>query len=116
MTTQTRTTAEIIQHHLEAVGAKDFDAILSDYADSAVVITQDGVFEGKAAVTEFWKGFITLLTPEFLGAFEVTKLESIGDVGYFTWKSGAAVPLGADTLVCGNGLISVQTVAAYIPS
>ena len=38
----------IFQHHAEALGAEDIDAIVSDYDDDAIVMTPDGVLRGKA--------------------------------------------------------------------
>jgi ketosteroid isomerase-like protein len=34
-----RTPHEIFQHHAEALGAEDVDAIVSDYADDAIFMT-----------------------------------------------------------------------------
>ncbi|MDA1175362.1 MAG: nuclear transport factor 2 family protein [Chloroflexi bacterium] len=116
MTTQARSTADILSHHLESVVAKDIDALLSDYASDAVLLTPDGTFTGKEAIGKFFTGFAQLLTPEFLGNFALTRQEIVGDIAYIVWNSGAAVPLATDTLVCGNGLINTQTIAAYMPS
>ena len=45
-----RTPQEVFQHHAEALGAEDIDAIVSDYADDAIFITPDGVLRGKDGV------------------------------------------------------------------
>lgn len=116
LTTQPRSTADILSHHLESVVAKDIDAIMSDYANDAVVFAPDGTFAGKDAIAKFFTGFVQVLTPEFLGNFALTRQEIIGDIAYIVWNSGDAAPLGTDTLVCGNGLINTQTVAVYMPS
>lgn len=65
------TTAEVFGHHLEAVGAADFDAIMSDYADDAIVFTQNGVFRGTEEIKGFFSGMMPMLTPEFMETFSV---------------------------------------------
>ena len=40
------TTADVLGHHMEAMGAGDGEAILSDYADDATLLTPNGVFNG----------------------------------------------------------------------
>ena|SRR3712207_1888524 len=42
-----RTAQEVFQHHAEALGAEDIDAIVSDYADDAIFMTPEGVLRGK---------------------------------------------------------------------
>ena len=41
-----RSPQEVFQHHAEALGAGDLDAIVDDYSDDAVFITPDGVLRG----------------------------------------------------------------------
>jgi ketosteroid isomerase-like protein len=101
---------------MESMVAKDVEALASDYADDAVIFTPDGLIEGKAAIAEFFTGFIQLLTPGFMAGFELPRQDIVGDVAYITWKSGDAAPLGTDTLICSNGKIAQQTFAAYMPS
>ena len=36
------TTQEVVNHHLQALGARDLSAILEDYTDESVVIMPDG--------------------------------------------------------------------------
>lgn len=42
---------------------------MTDYTDDAVLLNPDGTIEGKRAITEFFTGFMTLLTPEFPANF-----------------------------------------------
>ena len=56
------------------------------------------------------------MTPEFIAGFKILRQDVAGDFAYQTWKSGAAVPLGTDTIIVRDGLITVFTFAAYIPS
>src|SRR5918996_4726837 len=47
-----RTSQEVFQHHGEALGAEDLDAIVADYADDAVFITREGVVRGKDGIRQ----------------------------------------------------------------
>ncbi|PZC47510.1 MAG: Ketosteroid isomerase-like protein [Chloroflexi bacterium] len=114
--TESRSALEVLNHHDEAMVAKDIDSVLSDFAEDAVILGPDGPIKGKEAIREFFAGFAQLLTPEFIAAFEITRQGAAGDVAYQTWKSGTAVPLGTDTLVVRDGLITTMTFAAYMPS
>lgn len=45
-----RTPEQIIAHHFATIAAGDLDAVMSDYADDAVVITAAGITRGKAGI------------------------------------------------------------------
>src|SRR5918996_5674579 len=47
-----RTSQEVFQHHGEALGVEDLDAIVADYADDAVFITREGVVRGKDGIRQ----------------------------------------------------------------
>jgi ketosteroid isomerase-like protein len=48
-----RSPQEVFQHHAEALGAGDLDAIVDDYSDDAVFITPDGIMRGKDGIDTF---------------------------------------------------------------
>jgi ketosteroid isomerase-like protein len=105
-----RTPQEVFQHHAEALGAEDLDAIVSDYADDAIFITPEGVLRGKDAVREAF----AKLTSEVPGAeWELPTQIYEDDILLLEWKAtstGAKVEDGIDTFVFSDGLIRVQTV------
>jgi len=105
-----RTPQEVFQHHAEALGAEDIDAIVEDYADGAIFITPDGVLRGKDGVR---RAFETL-TSELPGAEWELPTQIYEDDGLLLeWKatsSAAKVEDGIDTFVFRDGLIRVQTV------
>ena len=106
----TRTPQEIFQHHVEALGAEDLDAIVEDYADDAVFITPDGVRRGR---DEIRGGFEKLISdvPGADWTLPTTTFE--GDVLFLEWTATSAnsrVEDGIDTFVFRDGLIQTQTV------
>ena len=105
-----RTPQEVFQHHVEALGAEDIDAIVSDYADDAIFITPEGALRGKDGVREaFGK-----LTSEVPGArWELPTQIYEDDILLLEWKAtspDSKVEDGIDTFVFRDGLIRVQTV------
>jgi ketosteroid isomerase-like protein len=105
-----RTPQEVFQHHAEALGAEDIDAIVSDYADDAIFITPDGVLQGKDGVRQAFEK----LTSEVPGAeWELPTQIYEDDVLLLEWKAtstSSKVEDGIDTFVFRDGLIRVQTV------
>ena len=105
-----RTPQQVFQHHAEALGAEDIDAIVSDYADDAIFITPDGAVRGKDAV----RAAFEKLTSELPGAdWELPTQLYEDDILLLEWKATSAssrVEDGIDTFVFRDGLIRVQTV------
>ena len=108
------TTEEVLGRHLGAIVATDVDEIMTDFADDAVLFSPDGTLEGKAAIAEFFKGFMALLTPEFLANFVMGSQQINGDYGYKTWSVTGAVPLGTDSFHVVDGKIQMQSFAAHM--
>lgn len=105
-----RTPQEVFQHHAEALGAEDIDAIVSDYADDAVFITPNGVLRGKDGIRE---AFVKLTSEVPSAEWELPTQLYQDDVLLLEWKATSAsskVEDGIDTFVFRDGLIRVQTV------
>ena len=110
MASTTRTPQEIFQHHVEALGAEDLDAIIDDYADDAVFITPDAVRRGR---DEIRGGFEKLISDVPGAAWTLPTQTFEGDVLFLEWTATSAnsrVEDGIDTFVFRDGLIRVQTV------
>ena len=106
----TRTPQEIFQHHAQALGAGDLEAIVEDYADDAVFITPAGTLEGKDGIR---KAFTQLLADVPNAAWDLPTQIYVGDVLFLEWKatsSATKVEDGIDTFVFREGLIRTQTV------
>jgi uncharacterized protein (TIGR02246 family) len=98
-------TAEILEHHMAALAAGDVDAIMSDYADDAVLISGTNTLRGREAITQMFKGVAA--NPPKLHE-DVRTVE--GDVAYIAWHSDH-IAFGTDTFVVRDGRIVYQTVA-----
>lgn len=105
-----RSPREVFQHHAEALGAEDIDAIVSDYADDAIFVTPEGVLRGKDGVRQ---GFEKLTSDVPGASWELPTLVYEDDILLLEWKATSAhskVEDGIDTFVFRDGLIRVQTV------
>ena len=111
-----RTTAEVLGHHMESMGAGDFDGLLSDYAEDAIILTPMGVFRGTEAISGFFSGFMANLPDGFMEGFVLDVQEVDGEYAYIVWHSVDVAPLGTDTFRVVAGKIVMQTFAAYMPS
>ena len=101
-------TESTITRHLNAI-SHGVEAIVADYDEGSVLITQDAEFRGPGEIRRFFEGFMADATPELLAAFAVTRLETHGEIGYLLWKAEPFVRLATDTFVVRNDRIFAQT-------
>jgi predicted SnoaL-like aldol condensation-catalyzing enzyme len=104
-----RTPEEVFTHHAQSLGAEDLEAIMMDYADSAILINPSGVRRGKDAIRKFFADLLQALPKAQWGV----KTIYAGDVLFLEWTADSArasVSDGVDTFIFQNGLITLQTV------
>jgi ketosteroid isomerase-like protein len=112
MKPESNDTEAVVRHHLQAfVEQQGLDAILTDYADDACFLSERRAYCGKAAIREFFDGFIAAFPPQAYGRFVLRQLRVRGDLAYITWSAGPEMPLGTDTFVVRQGRIVSQTFA-----
>src|SRR5579864_1565227 len=117
MDTERTDTRSILDRQYEAFEAGNADDVIKDFAEDAVLIRADTVFEGRASIhAAYSEMFAGRFKP---GAYEFT-LDAehvIGDIAYIAWRASCAtdeVTLGADTFVVRDGKIVAQTYTAKI--
>jgi ketosteroid isomerase-like protein len=110
-------TRSILDHQYEAFSAGSADEVIKDFAEDAVLIRADKVFEGRDQVhAAYSEMFARLFKP---GTYEFT-LDAehvIGDIAYIAWHASCAsdeITLGADTFMVRNGKIVAQTYTAKV--
>ena len=108
-------TQSTISRHLSAI-PQGIDTIIADYANDAVLITQDAVFRGPVEIRRFFEAFMANASPELLAAFAVTRLETHGEIGYLLWKADPFIPFATDTFVVRDDRIVAQTFAMVVPA
>lgn len=109
-------TQAVLTHHLEAFGAGDLDAILSDYTDSSILIVPGAQFTGPEEIKAVFVGlFAEFAKPG--ATFDMKHMVVEGDIAYIVWVAETAdnvYELGTDTFVIEDGKIAVQTFAAKV--
>ena len=79
-----RTTQEVFDAHREAIETGDFDKLMADYADDAILVTLDETFVGKEGVARFFGNAFESF-PALRISFEKTAAE--GALFLLQWSS-----------------------------
>ena len=104
-----RAPEEIFAHHAQALGAEDLDAILTDYADAACIITPSGVTRGKDGIRGLFAGLLQTVPKATWGVTPTF----VDDILFLEWTADSApnsISDGVDTFIFRDGLIRAQTV------
>jgi ketosteroid isomerase-like protein len=101
----TESTKTVLDHHGAALSARDIDALMEDYTDESMFISNlGGVVKGVDAIRSVFEA------AGELGGFMETTMHIDGDVAFVTWMADG-ISFGTDTFVIRDGKIAVQTVA-----
>jgi uncharacterized protein (TIGR02246 family) len=109
MTTQQSATEAVFAHHLQAVRERDVEAIVSDYADDAIMMMPGAVIRGIEQIRAHFTNLVNGLPPEVMTEIQVDQLEIEGEFVFLLWSSGTLVPRAGDTLCIRNGKIVMQS-------
>lgn len=110
------TTESVLDHHLDAFADQDLDAVMDDYAEESVVVTNMGTHRGLDEI----EGLFSNLFAEFSqpgSEIEVTQKEIEGDVAYIVWHGETPendYEFATDTFLIRDGIIETQTFAGKI--
>lgn len=106
----------VFMRRMQAIMDGDIDAMMSCYAEDAVLFMTNGVLHGYDEIrTLFAAGFGS---GNYSGlAIELSQLIVEGEVVYTVWSAKSAsfnTPFGTDTFIIRDGKIIVQTSAAQV--
>jgi ketosteroid isomerase-like protein len=105
----TRSTQEVFDSHREAIETGNFEQLIADYAEDAVLVTLDGSFIGREAIlTGFFQAMFSQ-APDAKINFEKVAVER--DVCLLQWSvdaSNLTVPRGTAVFIIQDGLIQRQ--------
>ena len=122
MTAASRSTQQVLDHHLACLAAGDIDGIVADYAPDAVLITPpghftaDGILRGPVGAEQGFRALLKELAQPG-SAFQMDQVTVEGDYAYITWRAETPDNLyefGSDTFVMRDGKIVAQTFAGKI--
>lgn len=107
---------KVVEHHLNSFVDNDMEAVMSDYAEDAILVTPDSTFSGKEAI----RGFFAELMPAFPTGESTIELQTMyikGHLVYIVWHGSSPmldVPFATDTFIIEDDMIKVQTLGAVI--
>ena len=107
-------TRHVLETHMTAVDSGDLDAILSDYAADALLLTLEGTYRGHVQIRPVWK---KLLMDVFTKDADFTMVREAveGEVAFIVWSLKSKrirITLATDTYLVRAGKLVVQTYAA----
>ena len=112
------TTQNILQHHLDAFAEQDLEAIMEDYVEDSVVITNMGTYHGLNEI----EGLFEDLFADFSQSgseIEVDQQEIEDEIAYIVWHGETPdndYEFGTDTFLIRDDAITTQTFAGVINS
>ena len=77
-------TEETLLKHLQAIVSGDVDAIMADYDEDAVLITQEGSLRESAQIRSFFESFTADFPPG--SALEMSQQIVEGEIAYIVWS------------------------------
>ena len=103
----------ILDHHTDAFGRGDVDAIVEDFTEESTIIFPKSVITGLDNIREH---FVNLTQNIFTQGTEYELVEKavVGNISYLIWNAESdryKIPFGTDTFIFEDGKIKVQTVA-----
>ena len=109
-----KTTESVLQHHVQALMARDLDEILKDYCEESVLCTPMGTTKGLKGIRESFTGALGMLTPEAMGNMKSIKQDIHGEYAYALWSALPTVKFAGDTFHVHNGIIIMQTFVGQV--
>ena len=109
-------TAKVLDHHWQAFGANDLEAVMADYTDESILITPDKTFKGLKEIRDNFVFAFTIF-PKGKSTLKLRKSIVQQEVGYITWE--ATTPktkksFNTDTFIIHDGKIVRQTYAGLV--
>ncbi len=106
---------EALSRHVRAFAGRDVDALMSDYCESAVLLTPDGAMRGIEDIRAFFEAFMVGFS---LGSiFEASQRVAARNIGYVVWTvrtEDPDMPFATDTMIFSGPKILTQTFTARL--
>lgn len=116
ITTLNDASKNIVMHHLGSFQDNDLEAVIADYTNESVLITQDATYNGPEEIKSF---FATLMPhfPKQQSSFELDKVVVDNELVFIVWHASTPsldVALGTDTFIIRDDKIYRQTFAGQM--
>lgn len=104
-------TKVLLTHHLSSFLNNDLEAVVSDYTDESVLITQPATYIGRKEIATFFADFMTHF-PKGNANFDLDEIVIKDEFAFIVWHANNPtlnVSLGSDTFVIKGDKIHRQT-------
>jgi hypothetical protein len=101
----------LLNRHLTSFQKKDLNALMEDYTNESVFITQAATYKGIEEIKGFFTDLMGYFPPQG-SSFTLDKTIVSDDLIYIVWHAKTPridIPLGSDTFIIKDGKISRQT-------
>jgi len=102
------TTEAVLQNHLRAATIGP-EAVMQDYTDQSVIITEAGTYRGLTEIRQFFTNLFAGLPTGFFKGIKMNRQEVVGEVAYINWEWAPLIQRATDTYVVRDGKILFQT-------
>jgi len=110
------TTDDVLDHHLTAFGEQDLEAVMEDYTDESVIVTNMGTFRGLEEIEGLFEDLFAEFSQE--GATIDVDQETVEDeFAYIVWHAESpenVYEFATDTFYVPEDEILFQTFAGHI--
>ncbi len=110
-TTRSEASKDLLTHHLGSFLDNDLEAVISDYTDESILITQVTTYIGLKEIKVFFTDLITHF-PKGNINFVLDKIVVKDEFAFIVWHANTPdlnVTLGSDTFIIKGGKIHQQT-------
>ena len=107
---------KVVMHHVKSFLDNNLEALLSDYTNESVLITQTAIYLGLKEITAFFVS-LNIHFPQKESNLVLEKLLANDDLVYIVWHAktpSLEVPLASDTFIIKDGKIYQQTFAGQL--
>ena len=108
-----KSTEAVIRNHLRAATI-GVDAILEDYTEASVLVTNDATYRGPAEIGRFFTALLKSLPAGFFETMKLIREEFVGELAYILWERKPIISRATDTFVVRDGKILFQTFTAAL--
>jgi ketosteroid isomerase-like protein len=101
----------ILMRHLASFQDHDLEALMSDYTNDSVLITQAETYKGVGEIGRFFEDLIKDF-PKQRSTFSLDKFIVHNELAYIVWHAKTPsldIALGSDTFIIKDGKIFQQT-------
>lgn len=120
-TSQEQKVLDVFNRHVAAFTSGDLEAVLNDFGEQSVVITPDGVFEGRERIRALYQGLLAefgIIDRGDSPGLTFDALHVRNDTLFITWHAESkhhVLPFGTDTFICNGDKFERQSIAISPP-